>query len=84
MATAWSWPSDPVFVTCPAAFQDPVFRAPTPDEVRLIVQQVGEAPPVLIALEVLTKALDVSVGDEAGSEADEGFVDVVAPATMSG
>ncbi|WP_051858022.1 molybdopterin-dependent oxidoreductase, partial [Streptomyces cellulosae] len=30
------------------------------------------------ALEVLTKALDVSVGDEAGGEAEEGFVDVVA------
>jgi hypothetical protein len=43
--------SDPVFVTCPAAFQDPVFRAPTPDEVRLIARQVGEAPPVLVAFE---------------------------------
>ncbi|MFF0477717.1 hypothetical protein ACFYUS_28890, partial [Streptomyces sp. NPDC004284] len=32
----------------------------------------------LSALEVLTKALDVSVGDEAGGEAEEGFVDVVA------
>lgn len=29
-------------------------------------------------LEVLTKTLDVSVGDEAGGEAEEGFVDVVA------
>ncbi|MFF4259774.1 hypothetical protein ACFY1L_52370, partial [Streptomyces sp. NPDC001663] len=28
-------------------------------------------------LEVLTKASDVSVGDEAGGEAEEGFVDVV-------
>ncbi|MFD3328653.1 hypothetical protein [Streptomyces sp. NPDC058701] len=28
-------------------------------------------------LEVLTKALDVSVGDEAGGEAEEGFVDVI-------
>ncbi|MFE7710800.1 hypothetical protein ACFU6I_34620 [Streptomyces sp. NPDC057486] len=43
--------SDPVFVTCPAAFQDPVFRAPTPDELRLIARQVGEIPPVLIAFE---------------------------------
>ncbi|MFJ4715260.1 hypothetical protein [Streptomyces sp. NPDC088785] len=43
--------SDPVFVTCPAAFQDPAFRAPTPDEVRLIARQVGEAPPVLVAFE---------------------------------
>ncbi|MFF8973337.1 hypothetical protein, partial [Streptomyces sp. NPDC014995] len=29
-------------------------------------------------LEVLTKALDVSVGDQAGGEAEEGLVDVVA------
>ncbi|MFJ9871237.1 hypothetical protein [Streptomyces sp. NPDC101165] len=43
--------SDPVFVTCPAAFQDPVFRAPTPDEVRLVARQVDETPPVLIAFE---------------------------------
>jgi hypothetical protein len=28
--------------------------------------------------EVLTKALDVTVGDYAGGEAEEGFVDVVA------
>src|SRR5690606_7254853 len=28
-------------------------------------------------LEVLTKALDVAVGDEAGGEAEKGFVDVV-------
>ncbi|MGW0935423.1 hypothetical protein [Streptomyces sp. NPDC002666] len=43
--------SDPVLVTCPAAFQDPVFRAPTPDEVRLVAGQVGETPPVLLAFE---------------------------------
>ncbi|MFI0859219.1 hypothetical protein ACH4RA_02875 [Streptomyces smyrnaeus] len=30
-------------------------------------------------LEVLTEALDVSVGDQAGGEAEEGFVDGVAP-----
>lgn len=30
------------------------------------------------ALEVLTKALDVAVGDQAGCEAEEGFMDVVA------
>jgi hypothetical protein len=29
-------------------------------------------------LEFLTKALDVAVGDQAGGEAKEGFVDVVA------
>lgn len=32
----------------------------------------------LAALEVLTKALDVAVGDQTGGEAEEGFVDVVA------
>ena len=32
----------------------------------------------MVGLEVLTKALDVSVGDEAGRKAEEGFVDVVA------
>ncbi|GCD93173.1 hypothetical protein [Embleya hyalina] len=42
---------DPVFVTCPSFFQDPVFRAPTPDEVRLVARQVGEIPSVLIAFE---------------------------------
>ncbi|MFC7818933.1 hypothetical protein ACFUTR_30365, partial [Streptomyces sp. NPDC057367] len=30
------------------------------------------------SLEVLTKALDVAVSDEAGGKAEEGFVDVVA------
>lgn len=43
--------SDAVLVMCPSAFQDPVFRAPTPDEVRLVARQVGEASPVLIAFE---------------------------------
>ncbi|MFD7031534.1 hypothetical protein ACFWAR_26250 [Streptomyces sp. NPDC059917] len=43
--------SDPVLVTCPSFFQDPVFRAPMPDEVRLVARQVGETPPVLIAFE---------------------------------
>jgi len=33
---------------------------------------------VLPDLEVLTKPLDVSVGDEAGGEAEERFMDVVA------
>ncbi|MFI2764333.1 hypothetical protein ACH5A3_36715 [Streptomyces echinatus] len=43
--------SNPVFVTCPSFFHDPVFRAPTSNEVRLIAGQVGEIPPVLIAFE---------------------------------
>ncbi|MFF2778837.1 hypothetical protein ACFVU3_28495, partial [Streptomyces sp. NPDC058052] len=32
-----------------------------------------------VLLEVLTKALDMTVGDQAGREAQEGFVDVVTP-----
>ncbi|MFF7206204.1 hypothetical protein [Streptomyces sp. NPDC008141] len=43
--------SDPHFVACPAAFQDPVFREPNPAEVRLVVQQVGETPVVMVAFE---------------------------------
>ncbi|WP_411135589.1 hypothetical protein [Streptomyces sp. C10] len=43
--------SDLVFVTCPAAFRDPVFREPTPDEARLVARQVGETPAVLVAFE---------------------------------
>lgn len=43
--------SDPVFVMCPAAFHDPTFREPTPDEVRIVSRQVGELPAVLIAFE---------------------------------
>ncbi|MEV3914100.1 hypothetical protein [Streptomyces canus] len=43
--------SDPVLVRCPASFHDPVFRAPTPDELRLVADQVGETPPVVLAFE---------------------------------
>ncbi|MEV6572895.1 hypothetical protein [Streptomyces sp. NPDC051577] len=42
---------DPVFVACPAAFHDPVFREPTADEVRLVARQVGDTPAVLVAFE---------------------------------
>ncbi|RFU39869.1 hypothetical protein DZF91_20090 [Actinomadura logoneensis] len=42
---------DPLFVVCPAAFHDPVFREPTLDEVRSVVRQVGETPAVLVAFE---------------------------------
>ncbi|MFH8627872.1 tyrosine-type recombinase/integrase [Streptomyces vietnamensis] len=38
----------------------------------------GAAPAIAPPKKVLTKALDVSVGDQAGREAEEGFVDVVA------
>lgn len=40
--------------------------------------RAARAHPLSSLLEVLTKALDVAVGDEAGCEAEEGFVDVVA------
>ncbi|NBM14430.1 hypothetical protein [Streptomyces sp. GC420] len=43
--------SDPAFVMCPAAFHDPAFREPTPDEVRTVSRQIGETPAVLVAFE---------------------------------
>ncbi|MCX4751696.1 hypothetical protein OG455_40385 [Kitasatospora sp. NBC_01287] len=43
--------SDPVLVRCPSAFQDPVFREPTPSELQLVERQLGEMPAVLIAFE---------------------------------
>jgi len=42
---------DPVLVRCPTAFQDPVFRAPRPDEVLAVTRQFGEAPQLLVAFE---------------------------------
>ncbi|WP_431772746.1 hypothetical protein [Streptomyces cucumeris] len=42
---------DPVFVSCPAAFHDPVFRAPTAEEVATVVRRLGERPTVLAAFE---------------------------------
>ncbi|MGW6913868.1 hypothetical protein ACWGB8_08615 [Kitasatospora sp. NPDC054939] len=43
--------TEPHFVACPASFQDPVFREPTRDELRLVLRQTGETPAVLIAFE---------------------------------
>ncbi|MFJ2581326.1 hypothetical protein [Kitasatospora aureofaciens] len=43
--------TDPLYVVCPAAFQDPVFRAPTPDEAALVARRCGETPGVLVAFE---------------------------------
>ncbi|MBO1419818.1 hypothetical protein [Streptomyces sp. FH025] len=43
--------ADPLYVRCPAAFQDPVFREPTPGERRLVERQCGEEPRVLLAFE---------------------------------
>lgn len=42
---------DPLYVRCPAMFQDPVFRAPTPEERRLVERQTGERPAVLVAFD---------------------------------
>ncbi|SDT81015.1 hypothetical protein SAMN05216371_6514 [Streptomyces sp. TLI_053] len=43
--------SDPFLVSCPAAFQDPVFREPTPEEMRALSRQTGETPDVVVAFE---------------------------------
>ena len=43
--------ADPALVRCPASFHDPVFRAPEPEEVRLVTDQVGQTPPVALAFE---------------------------------
>lgn len=42
---------DPTFVNCPAKFLDPVFRAPTSEELARVTRQIGEEPPVLVAFE---------------------------------
>ncbi|MEV5686532.1 MULTISPECIES: hypothetical protein [unclassified Streptomyces] len=41
----------PLLVSCPTAFQDPVFRAPTPEELHRVTQQLGGRPPVLAVFE---------------------------------
>ncbi|MET9592040.1 hypothetical protein ABZY45_13920 [Streptomyces sp. NPDC006516] len=43
--------TDPVFVSCPADFHDPFFRAPTPEELLKVTRQLGGRPPVLVAFE---------------------------------
>ncbi|MFG2758956.1 hypothetical protein [Streptomyces wuyuanensis] len=43
--------TEPAFVSCPAVFHDPVFRAPTGDEVLRVTRLMGEAPAVLVAFE---------------------------------
>ncbi|MFF4452271.1 hypothetical protein [Streptomyces goshikiensis] len=42
---------DPIFVSCPSGFHDPVFRAPSPDELLKVTRQLGETPPVVVAFE---------------------------------
>ncbi|RRQ87778.1 hypothetical protein [Streptomyces griseofuscus] len=41
----------PALVSCPLAFQDPVFRAPTAEEAERLAQGLGERSPVLVAFE---------------------------------
>ncbi|MGA5820202.1 hypothetical protein ACPC54_20325 [Kitasatospora sp. NPDC094028] len=55
---------DPLYVRCPAMFQDPVFRAPAPEEWRLVERQAGERPAVLVAFEA----------DGGGPEPVEGLI----------
>ena len=45
---------EPVFVSCPFGFRDPVFRAPTGDEIASVGRRFDEAPPVLVAFEADT------------------------------
>ncbi|MFG2695729.1 hypothetical protein [Kitasatospora sp. NPDC048407] len=40
---------EPELVTCPATFQDPAFRDPTPAEMARVQRQLGSLPPVLVA-----------------------------------
>ncbi|MFD8261923.1 hypothetical protein ACFV19_24015 [Streptomyces griseoluteus] len=42
---------DPVFVSCPSAFQDPIFRAPSPGELLKVTRQLECEPAVLVAFE---------------------------------
>lgn len=42
---------DPAFVSCPAMFQDPVFRVPTSEELVRVARQLGENPLVFVAFE---------------------------------
>ncbi|MFG2918064.1 hypothetical protein ACGF0D_34885 [Kitasatospora sp. NPDC048298] len=43
--------ADPLYVRCPASFQDSVFRPPTPEERRLVERQCGEEVGALVAFE---------------------------------
>ncbi|MEW2438864.1 hypothetical protein AB0952_32760 [Streptomyces caniferus] len=43
--------SDPVFVSCPSAFHDPAFRAPSPDELLKVTRRLDREPAVVVAFE---------------------------------
>ncbi|GGS26347.1 hypothetical protein GCM10010252_76670 [Streptomyces aureoverticillatus] len=64
--------ADPVLVRCPSSFQDPVFRAPTPDEIRLVADQIGEMPAVICAF-----GADAGGPDRAACLIAAGQLDVV-------
>ena len=51
--------TDPVYVQCPAFFQDPVFREPTAEE-RNLAGRTGEPFPVLVAFDSEGGAASVS------------------------
>lgn len=62
-----------------AFFTDlPATPGQTPEVMSRSSDFTCSALPLSPLLEVITKALDVAVGDDAGDEAEEGFVDVVA------
>ncbi|MFJ5842295.1 hypothetical protein ACIQGO_37080 [Streptomyces shenzhenensis] len=42
---------DPVFVSCPSSFQDPMFRAPSPDELLKVARRLGGELTVVVAFE---------------------------------
>ncbi|MEU9157006.1 hypothetical protein AB0D59_42300 [Streptomyces sp. NPDC048417] len=41
----------PALVRCPTQFHDPVFRAPTSEELARVTGQIGEEPLILVAFE---------------------------------
>ncbi|WP_405659940.1 hypothetical protein OG379_05590 [Streptomyces sp. NBC_01166] len=43
--------SEPIFVSCPSGFRDPVFRSPSPDELLKVTRQLGEMPTNVVAFE---------------------------------
>jgi hypothetical protein len=42
---------EPLYVSCPFAFLDPVFRAVSPEQAAAMARQLGAEPPVLVAFE---------------------------------
>ncbi|MET7286970.1 hypothetical protein [Streptomyces sp. NPDC005573] len=42
---------DPAFVSCPSSFQDPVFRAPSSEDLLKVARQLGRELPVVVAFE---------------------------------